>query len=203
MVHALWTERQQNVSAGSHNLCMADTTATEDPVWIAVDTELKRRRKLHLAPGDWHALGRALGVAKQVVGNWKDRGTLPKARYPEVADMFGWTVDRLLGREESSNSVGDQERPTSAQSDTPTPIVTISANVAFPLAELLVQFIAAADLPGVTVVEADRWKKSMGPRMGSYSLEGAQTERPATGLVAVKSARKPAAKKDSAKADQK
>lgn len=89
----------------------------DDPVWLRVNAELTRRKSKHAAPADWYALGRRLGVDKQVIGNWKQRG-VPKARHPEVADALGWSVDRLLGREDAPTNASRDAAAAAASPET-------------------------------------------------------------------------------------
>ena len=58
-------------------------------VWIHIEEELSRRR-LNAA---W--LGRKLGASRQVISGWKKRG-VPTARYEQIAELFNWTIDRLV-----------------------------------------------------------------------------------------------------------
>lgn len=58
-------------------------------VWKHIEDELHRRR-LNAA---W--LGRKLGASRQVISGWKTRG-VPTARYEQIAELFGWSIDRLV-----------------------------------------------------------------------------------------------------------
>lgn len=58
-------------------------------VWAHIEDELHRRR-LNSA---W--LSRKLEASRQVVSGWKVRG-VPTSRYEEIAELFGWTLDRLV-----------------------------------------------------------------------------------------------------------
>lgn len=58
-------------------------------IWKNIEDELHRRR-LNAA---W--LGRKLDASRQVVSGWKTRG-VPTARYEEIAELLGWTLDRLV-----------------------------------------------------------------------------------------------------------
>ena len=64
-----------------------------DEIWRRVDRELKRRRTT------WAELGRAIEVSKQTLTNWKIRG-IPAHAHIDIAESLGWSIDRLLGREE-------------------------------------------------------------------------------------------------------
>lgn len=67
-----------------------------DTVWHRVDRELARRKGLHLSPGTWAALGRAINVTAQVLTNWKSR-RVPPEMHAAIAQALSWTVDQLLG----------------------------------------------------------------------------------------------------------
>ena len=58
-------------------------------VWANIEDELHRRR-LNAA---W--LCRKLPASRQVVSGWKTRG-VPPGRYEAIAELFGWSVDRLI-----------------------------------------------------------------------------------------------------------
>lgn len=82
-----------------------------DPVWHAIDAELDRRKAKHLAPSSWAALGRLLPKASsQVLTNWKARGVPPK-EYANIATALGWSVDRLLGKEDVRDESTRPKRP--------------------------------------------------------------------------------------------
>lgn len=57
-------------------------------VWDYIYDELSRRR-LNAA---W--LARKLDTKRQTISGWKIRG-VPPGRFQEIADLFGWTLDRL------------------------------------------------------------------------------------------------------------
>lgn len=61
-----------------------------DVVWHQVDKELGRRERT------WAWLARQLGETDQTVNNWKRRG-VPARQHAAIAQVFGWSVDRLLG----------------------------------------------------------------------------------------------------------
>jgi hypothetical protein len=90
MVHVLFSCSQQSVNAVVHTLCM------NDPVWLAVERELERRRAKHQTPNSWAALGRSIGASDQRVQNWKSRG-IPSRQHVTIAAALGWSVDQLLG----------------------------------------------------------------------------------------------------------
>lgn len=58
-------------------------------IWNHIEDELHRRR-LNAA---W--LGRKLNASRQVISGWKTRG-VPTARYEQIAELFGWSLDRLV-----------------------------------------------------------------------------------------------------------
>ena len=58
-------------------------------VWAHIEDELHRRRLNSV----W--LARKLDASRQVISGWKVRG-VPAGRYQEIADVFGWTIDRLV-----------------------------------------------------------------------------------------------------------
>lgn len=70
-------------------------------VWAHIEDELHKRR---LNPS-W--LGRKLGASRQVVSGWKVRG-VPAGRYEEIAELLGWTIDRLV------NGAADDSPPAPA-----------------------------------------------------------------------------------------
>lgn len=58
-------------------------------VWERIEEELIRRK----SNAAW--LGRKLRASRQVVSGWKKRG-VPAARHEEIAELLGWTLDRLV-----------------------------------------------------------------------------------------------------------
>lgn len=75
-------------------------------VWDIIDTELRRRKK----SGAW--LGEQLGIKspRQTINGWKNRG-VPAARHQEIADLFGWTLDRLTTGEDPPEAASQQAAP--------------------------------------------------------------------------------------------
>lgn len=65
-----------------------------------VNTVLKIiNEELHTRRQKRAALARAIGASDQVVRNWWARGSVPPARYFEIASFFGLSVEQLLGVE--------------------------------------------------------------------------------------------------------
>lgn len=91
MVNDSFTLRQQFVFGSLHTLWMG-------AVWERVERELSRRGK-NVA---W--LAGEMGYTLQRVANWKPRG-VPSHAHADIAKALGWTVDQLLGLEESSVTV--------------------------------------------------------------------------------------------------
>lgn len=80
-------------------------------VWAHIEDELHRRRLNSV----W--LARKLEASRQVISGWKVRG-VPAGRYEEIADIFGWTIDRLVNglpdedpQPESANDPGMNYSP--------------------------------------------------------------------------------------------
>jgi hypothetical protein len=51
------------------------------------------------------------GADRQHITNWRKRG-FPRARYPRVAELFGWTLDELHGNEpikQRDNKISEPE----------------------------------------------------------------------------------------------
>ena len=63
-------------------------------VWDTIAEEIHRLKKNDA----W--LARQLNVGRNTVNGWKSRG-VPSSRHDEIAQLFGWTVDRLLYGDES------------------------------------------------------------------------------------------------------
>lgn len=78
----------------------------EDPVWHRLDQELAARRDRHHLPGSWADLARALETTEQRVNNWKRRG-VPAAQYAPLAALLGWSVDHLLGVDDTTARTPD------------------------------------------------------------------------------------------------
>ena len=71
-------------------------------VWKHIEDELHRRRH----NSAW--LVKKLGTTRQVVSGWKTRG-VPTARYEQIAELFGWSLDRLV------TGIDDTPEPTPPQ----------------------------------------------------------------------------------------
>lgn len=73
--------------------CQSDATGSVIKlgmdVWKHIEDELHRRRQ---KPA-W--LVKKLDLSRQVVSGWKKRG-VPAARYEQIAELFGWSLDRLV-----------------------------------------------------------------------------------------------------------
>lgn len=79
-------------------------------VWTHIEQELHRRR-LNAA---W--LGRKLGASRQVISGWKKRG-VPTARYEQIAELLGWTMDRLAtGIDDTPAPPPVAEKPAAVES---------------------------------------------------------------------------------------
>lgn len=137
----------------------------DDPAraWQQVDAELQARHAKHLTPADWHALGRALGVARNTANNWRARKRLPAHQWQQIADYFGWTLDRLLGRQEPAPT-GSQDEPAAshlhgaAVAFSRDDFVRIYDTLSAPETQLLARLMAAVGfVPGVTVEVIPRW----------------------------------------------
>lgn len=103
-----------------------------DPVWNLIDRELSRRKRAHLQPSSWAALGRLIGADAQRIGNWKTRG-VPARVYVDIATALGWSVDALLGREEIPGTTGhpDGTPPQPADLDAAPGDMTIGGVIDF------------------------------------------------------------------------
>lgn len=44
------------------------------------------------------SLAKALGVSRKTLFNWMDKGNIPVSALIKMSDIFGCTVDYLLGR---------------------------------------------------------------------------------------------------------
>ena len=80
-----------------HTLCV-DTIGRQ--VWKRIDDELARRKTQHLHLNSWARLGDAVELKAQRMTNWKTRG-VPASMHAAIADALGWTVDRLVGRDDA------------------------------------------------------------------------------------------------------
>lgn len=58
-----------------------------------VDERLSALRK------DWGWLERELRESAQTINNWRHHRGIPSAKQPAVAELLGWTVEQLLGKE--------------------------------------------------------------------------------------------------------
>ena len=79
---------------GQHGAALPLIKSANMDVWKNIEDELHRRR-LNAA---W--LGKKLGASRQVISGWKTRG-VPTARYEEIAELLGWSLDRLVNPVES------------------------------------------------------------------------------------------------------
>jgi hypothetical protein len=167
-VHAPCTSRQQAVSARPNNLCMDDQEELSDAqrAWRQVNEELAARAEKHQTPGDWHALGRALLVARNTANNWRERKRLPPDRWQAVADYFGWTVDYLLGRELPPDRGGrSQEEPATPLIHTQgtglsrDDFLRIYDNLTSDETQLLARLMSALGWASRAKVEVKLWKK--------------------------------------------
>lgn len=149
IVHVPCTPRQCLVTLTSHTLCM-------DDVFARVDREFDERARKHIAPADWYALGKIIGVSRQTMWNWKDRKKVPPASYQAVADALGWTADRLLGRDEPSRgSRGDPDTPSEAGNNLPH-IVAVRVTLSHAERVVIERLLKAAELFGIDV-EVTQW----------------------------------------------
>lgn len=73
---------------------MNETQINIDPVISALEDELKRlgKRKADLCS--------YLGISTQTYNNWRTRG-LPSSRATDVANYFGWPVQKILSKNTS------------------------------------------------------------------------------------------------------
>lgn len=98
-VNAAFTHCQRRVDAGLNDAF--SIVLVKDEVTERVRAELRRRKK---GPGD---LAKGLGYERQRAQNWfgkNNRGGIPRAEYPPVAEYLGWSVERLLGEHERNRS---------------------------------------------------------------------------------------------------
>jgi hypothetical protein len=71
------------------------------PIWNRIDQELSRRKKKHLSPSDWAALGKTIGASRAVLSNWKNRDAdVPRDWHEDIAAVFDWSLDKIAGRAE-------------------------------------------------------------------------------------------------------
>lgn len=88
---------QGRASGVRHDPPMSMTT------YRRVEREIARRAHAHEAPGNWAALGRAIGATAQRMHGWKLRGVPSNVVLLQaIADAFGWPLARLLGEEDAA-----------------------------------------------------------------------------------------------------
>lgn len=91
----MFSHCKHSVPGLGHTLFMSNDP---DVVWSRLDAELARRADRRETPGSWADLARRLETTEQRLNNWRRRGVPPRA-YGEVADVLGWTVDQVAGRD--------------------------------------------------------------------------------------------------------
>ena len=62
--------------------------------WEVIEEALARKKK----KTQWLVERLRHGTTAQTVANWKSRGSVPPARFEEIADVFGLTLDQVAGR---------------------------------------------------------------------------------------------------------
>lgn len=67
-------------------------------VWDRISLALKERGKNQ----SW--LAEQLGIERAAVANWKRRGIVPPAKYPDLAVIFGESIDWVAGTGEARSA---------------------------------------------------------------------------------------------------
>ena len=142
-------------------------------MWHRLDQELAARRDRHHLPGTWADLARTLETSEQRVNNWKRRG-VPPAQYAAIAAVLGWSVDRLIGVEQSSEKLHlDASQLVDAEVQQ---VATVYANLTPTERRRFLHLLAAAqdDAP----VLGDDWGQAWITRSGTERLIDETRARP-------------------------
>lgn len=135
-------------------------------IWQQIEDELTRRR-LNIG---W--LWRKLGSSRQVVNGWKMGRGVPTGRYEEIAELFGWSLERLTTGQE----------PAAANRAAPEPQAVSTQPAAAPAPGYSPM---ALDLAGMfDAIPDDRKKRQVYAMMVQMLVMSAQPSHDASGLVA-------------------
>ncbi len=66
----------------------------EETAYRRITAELEKRHTT------WRKLADVLEISDQLLHNWQSKQSVPMSRYWDIADVLGWSVDRVMGREE-------------------------------------------------------------------------------------------------------